>query len=98
MPLRDGLLLAYFIGSLPVCFFRPFYGIALWVVVSFLNPQSFIWSYGATFPWALSIGLATLAGFGLWEFNLRGLKSREAGLILLLWTWFIITSIASTSS
>jgi putative inorganic carbon (hco3(-)) transporter len=97
VPGRDLGLLLFFIGSLPVCFVRPFYGILLWTIVAFLNPQSYIWGAASFFPWAEAVAIPTLAGFLLF---CRGwpsrLSSREVYLMLVLWVWFTITSIIST--
>lgn len=98
MPLRVIFLLTFFIASLPICFIRPFYGIILWTIIGFLNPQSFLWGFGASFPWAWAVGVPTLIGFILFERNSRGLKTREVALILLLWAWFIITTIVSVNT
>ena len=62
MPVRDIILLTFFVLSIPVCFIRPFYGILLWTVVAFLNPQSFLWAYATSFPWALVVAIPTLIG------------------------------------
>src|SRR5215510_2519386 len=98
MPARDLILLAFFLGSLPVCFVRPFYGVQLWMIVAFLNPQSFIW--GVTgFPWALAVAIPTIAGLVMyvrgWQKNLM---KREVGLIIVLWLWFTVTSMISSTS
>ena len=50
MSIRSVALLIYFAGSLPVCFFRPFYGILLWIAIAFLNPQSYLWGDAAILP------------------------------------------------
>ncbi len=47
MPIRVALMFVFFVGSLPFCFIRPFYGILLWAVISYLNPQSTIIYSGA---------------------------------------------------
>lgn len=99
MPLRGIALLAYFVVSLPVCFFRPFYGVLLWTVVAFANPQSFIWGAADVFPWALSVAVATIGGmflFGTTAWN--HLQSREVFLIGALWVWFTITTLISTNT
>lgn len=99
MPLRAFILLSFFVVSLPVCFVRPFYGILLWTIVAFANPQSYIWSGALSFPWALAVAIPTLCGFLLFS---RGwvlrLTSREVGLIVILWIWFTITSVVSTNT
>jgi putative inorganic carbon (hco3(-)) transporter len=96
VPLRGILLLAIVIPSLPVCFFRPYYGVVLWTIFAFLNPQQMVWSAADVIPWAFAIGLVTLGGLlffgGNWT---RGLANREFILLLILWVWFSITSIIS---
>lgn len=98
MSLREIVLLTFFVLSVPVCFFRPFYGIALWIIVAFLNPQQLVWST-YSFPWALAIAIPTLAGFLI---SVRGwtsrVASREFYLIVVMWVWFTITSALSTQT
>lgn len=99
MPVRGVLMLAFFVASLPVCLFRPFYGILLFSVVSYLNPQASLmyWSGAAAFPWALAVAIPTICGllFSCSPFPQR-LASREVALIVILWVWFTITTVIST--
>lgn len=62
MSLRTITLLVFFAGSLPVCFFRPFYGVLLWIMVAFLNPQSFLWDSASTYRWAMVVAIPTILG------------------------------------
>ena len=96
MPLRGILLLAFIGGSLPVCLFSPFYGILVWMILAFLNPQSFIWGAAGVFPWATAVAVATVAGFFLFDRGwVRRLGSAQVVLVAILWIWFTITSINS---
>lgn len=98
MPLRGLLLLAFFVCSLPVCFVRPFYGILLWTVIAFLNPQSFTWA-ADMFPWAMAVAIPTIGGlllFGGGRWNM--LQTREVGLLIALWIWFTLSTVVSTST
>jgi probable O-glycosylation ligase (exosortase A-associated) len=85
------------VASLPVCFMRPFYGILLWEVVAFLNPQSYIWTTD-TFPWALAIAAPTMAGALLFFRGYGALNRPESYLILMLWAWFTITTVVSINN
>ena len=96
MPLRTIILIVFFVASLPVCFIRPFYGIILWTVVAFLNPQSYIWSSFATFPWGSVVAVPTLVGMLVFDRRLERLGSREFWLMVLLWIWFTVTTVVST--
>jgi probable O-glycosylation ligase (exosortase A-associated) len=86
-------LLAFITGSLPFCLFSPFYGILVWTILAFLNPQSFIWGAAAAFQWATAVGVATIAGFLIFSRGWgRRLISIQVALIAILWIWFTITS------
>lgn len=98
MPIRDIIVLAFFAISLPVCFLRPFYGLLLWTVVAFLNPQSLTWGPAQSIPLAMAVAVPTLIGFFFFCRNWRGVVSREFLLIVLLWVWFTITSFVSTNT
>jgi putative inorganic carbon (hco3(-)) transporter len=97
VPVRGIVLLIFVIGSLPVCFLRPFYGIAVWTILAFANPQRFTWGAAETFPWAVAVGVATIAGYLVFNRSLGG-RTALPYLVLLasLWMWFLITTIIST--
>jgi putative inorganic carbon (hco3(-)) transporter len=95
--IRDILILGMLVASVPICFVRPFYGVLVWSVVSFLNPHRFAWA-AANFPVAIAIGIPTIAGFLLFSFNIKTLRSREAWLIAALGVWFTVTSLAAANN
>lgn len=99
MPIRGLILFAFFVGSLPVCFVRPFYGVVLWTIIAFLNPQSsmFYWSAALAFPWALAVAIPTLGGFLVFTRGWMGRLLRDPSffLMLILWIWFTATSVIS---
>ncbi len=95
MGARDAIVLVFFLASLPFCFIRPFYGILLWTVVAFLNPQRLAFGVAASFPLALAVAIPTLAGVLIFGRGWRQLRSREVLLIAVLWIWFTITSMAA---
>jgi putative inorganic carbon (HCO3(-)) transporter len=96
MPVRDIIFVALFFAALPVCFFRPFWGILMWNIVSLLNPHAFVWSIKSDFPWAYAVAIATLAGYLVFSFDWQRLASWETGLIVVLWLWFTITTMRNT--
>ena len=101
MPIRGVLILAFFVVSLPVCFFRPFYGVLLWSVVAFLNPQSSLkyWYIASAFPWAEAVAIPTLCGFAIFSPGwLSRLGSPQIRLMAVLWIWFTITSLVSVNT
>ena len=101
MPLKGAILLALFIPSLPLCFFRPFYGICVWAVLAFVNPQSYTlyWSVTRDIPWATVAAVPTLAGFMCFTRGwLRSIATMQMGLLISLWVWFFVTSLASSNT
>lgn len=101
MPVRGVALLGFFLLSLPVCFVRPFYGVVLWTIVAFLNPQKALlyWPAAANFPWAQAVAVPTLAGMLIFTRGWLGrMRSTLAMLLLVLYGWFTVTSIVSTNT
>jgi len=90
---RDVVILGFFLASLPFCFLRPFYGILLWTIVAFVNPQHLAYGFASTFPLAQTIAIPTLAGFLVFNRGWRQLASREFAMLVGLWIWFTITSL-----
>jgi probable O-glycosylation ligase (exosortase A-associated) len=98
MGLRALVLAAFFLGSVPFCFFRPFYGIALWVIVAFVNPHAYIWG-ATTIPWALLVIVPTTIGTILYvRQGWGGLRERESLLLIALGVWFAITTVVSINT
>lgn len=96
MSLRGILLLCFFIPSIPVCFMRPFYGLILWTIVAFTSLHKYTYGESAFLPWAMMVGVPTILGFAFFSRGWDRIKSRETIVILILWTWFVITTIGST--
>lgn len=96
MPVRDLIFTAVFLACLPACFFRPFWGVLMWTVVSLLNPHAFLWAVTNEFPWATLVAIPTLAGYVCFSFKLHRLMAREIFLIVALWGWFTFTSLYNT--
>lgn len=95
MSIRDIIVLVFFIGSLPFCFFRPVYGIVLWTLMSFLNPQDFTWGIARQASLAFAVAVPTLLGTCIFSANFRRLFCREGVMLLILWVWFTVTSFNS---
>jgi probable O-glycosylation ligase (exosortase A-associated) len=95
MPLRAIVLIAFFVASLPVCFIRPTYGIILWTIVAFLNPQAYTWTGWDAFPWAVAVAVPTILGMLIFDRKFNRLMTREVWLLGLLWAWFTVTTIVS---
>jgi probable O-glycosylation ligase (exosortase A-associated) len=89
--MRDYILLVIILGSVPICFVSPYFGILMWYWVTYFNPHRFAWSFGYHFPVALVVAVPTLAGLSFARKSLRSLWARECVLLVGLWVWFGIT-------
>jgi probable O-glycosylation ligase (exosortase A-associated) len=69
----------------------------MWTIISFASPQWYAWGAATYFPSAELIAIPTILGFCVFSNGWKRLFSRESFLICVLWAWFTITSIVSTS-
>ena len=89
--MRDLLLFLIIVVSIPISFFRPYFGILIWTWITFFNPHRYTWGFMYNFPVALVIAIPTLAGcFFTSSINKRFMKW-ETLLLIGLWIWFCIT-------
>jgi putative inorganic carbon (HCO3(-)) transporter len=95
MSIRDIVLLAAVGISLPFCFIRPIYGIVVWTILAFLNPQAFTWGIARDAPLAQAVAIPTIAGF-LLKAQFKRLFCSEMFLLVVLWLWFTITTFNSS--
>lgn len=89
--MRDFLVLAIILGSVPFCFLNPYFGTLMYVWVTYFNPHRFAWSYAHNFPVAMTIAAPTLAGLVFAKKSLRSLLKMESLLLLLLLSWFFVS-------
>jgi putative inorganic carbon (hco3(-)) transporter len=90
-PMRDLLLFLIIAISIPISFFKPYYGILVWTWITFFNPHRFTWGFMYNFPVAAVIAVPTLVGcLFTTDINRQFLK-RETILLVILWLWFCVT-------
>jgi probable O-glycosylation ligase (exosortase A-associated) len=94
--MRDLIVLAIVLGSVPVCLFSPYYGILMWSWLAYFNPHRFTWGVAYNFPVAQVIAVPTLIGALFTRERNRGLLRRETILILCMWCWFAVTYVSAT--
>lgn len=90
--MRDILVLAVIVGSLPFCFLRPHTGILMWVWVGLMNPHQLAWSTAPTFPVAQVVAIATLAGIPFAPDRKKFPWVWESSLLLSLLLLFFLTT------
>ena len=89
--MRDLIVMIIILGSAPICFFSPYYGLLVWTWISYFNPHRFAWGVAYGFPVAEVIAVPTLAGLIFAGDSNRRIFKRETFLLLGLWMWFVIT-------
>ena len=92
------IVLLFFVVSIPLSLWRPFYGILAWTFVAFVNPQWLAWGVNHDIARAEVIAIPTLIGLVISTRNWRSVVTRECGLLLLLWIWFTLTSLISSDT
>jgi putative inorganic carbon (HCO3(-)) transporter len=94
--MRDVLVLAIILGSVPICFIRPFFGAMMWVWVAYFNPHRFAYGMAYNFPVSTVIAIPTLLGLLFFRKVNRGIFVRETVVLLGFWAWITITYINAT--
>lgn len=90
--MRDVVILAVILGSVPFCFRNPFFGVLMWTWVSYFNPHRYAWTSTVyNFPVAMTVGIPTLLGLLFTRKLNRNIFTRESVLILALWAWMVFT-------
>lgn len=91
--MRDFLLIALVLLSLPVGLIKPFYGILVYSWISYMYPHLWTWSYAQTAPVAKLAALSVIAGVVIRRNgSLEALKEREMILMFLLLLLFTLSS------
>jgi putative inorganic carbon (hco3(-)) transporter len=89
--MRDFLVLGFVLGSAPVCLFRPYYGVLLWVWIAYFNPHRFTWGYAYDFPVAMVIAIPTLVGLLFAKEKNGRFVVSETVLLFFVWVWYVVT-------
>src|ERR1700688_573851 len=91
--MRDLVFILIFGSFLPICFFRPFLGILVWTVMSYLSPERYAFGFTRFLPVGYMTAIPTIAGMFVWRKFHFPPVTRETCLLGLLWLWFAITTI-----
>ena len=90
--MRDLIVTALVVGSLPFCFIYPWIGVLMWSWIGYMNPHRLSWGFAYDFPFAQMIAIATLAGLPF--DRSRGALPWTTPLVLLacLWLLFLLST------
>src|SRR6267142_731191 len=91
IPMRDLILFLIIAASIPISFFRPYFGILVWTWVTFFNPHRYTWGFMYNFPVAAVIAVPTLAGCLFTSSINKKFLKWETLLLAGLWIWFCVT-------
>ncbi|HEY7728610.1 MAG TPA: putative O-glycosylation ligase, exosortase A system-associated [Candidatus Eisenbacteria bacterium] len=95
MSIRDLLLSAILVASVPVCFRRPWIGVLIYSWIGYMNPHKLTWGVAYSFPWAFLAILATTAGLAFTRDRKPVPITRETVLLVLLWVVFLLSTATS---
>ncbi|MDA8381966.1 MAG: putative O-glycosylation ligase, exosortase A system-associated [Betaproteobacteria bacterium] len=90
--MRDIVLTIVIFSLLPSCFVRPWFGVLVWSWIGFMNPHKLCWGFAQNMPFAMMVGIATLAGLMVSRDKKPIPWSRELVLMLVLLAYFTVTS------
>lgn len=91
--MRDYVIIALVLASLPLALFSPYLGLLAYAWVSYMYPQMLAWSFARSFPVAQFAGIGFILGFLI---HRPGTKSviwmRENVILILLLAMFALSS------
>ncbi len=90
--MRDAFVFITILGSLPVCFIRPWIGILVFAWISYMNPHRYTWGAAFDFPFAKIVAIVTVVGMFLTNDKMALPKTRETILIVVLGLYFTFTN------
>lgn len=95
MNVRDLILFAIVFGAIPFVLRRPFLGFLLWIWIGVMNPQQLTWGAARTFPFAMTVAIATFVGMVLNRNLIRFKGGAELALLIVLFLWMSLTTITA---
>jgi probable O-glycosylation ligase (exosortase A-associated) len=85
--MRDILILGWIFGTLPMMFFRPFYGLVCFTILAYNRTQDLSWGIAGTLPLSEIVALAMIAGFFVNHKGAKFISDRRHWLMILLAVW-----------
>jgi len=95
MPIRDVLVTLIVVGSLPVCFARPWIGVLMWSWIGYMNPHKLTWGFAYGMPFAYMVAIATLAGIPFAKDRKPIPWTRETYALAALWLVYTLSTFAA---
>jgi len=93
MPIRDLLVTAVILGSLPFCFRHTWIGVLVWTWIGVMTPQWLTWGFAQGIPFSQLVAIATLAGLPFARDRAPLPRCRETYLLIALWGIYTVTTL-----
>jgi probable O-glycosylation ligase (exosortase A-associated) len=90
--MRDLLVIAVVMVSLPVAITRPFVGVLVWSWLGFMSPHRLGWGLASSLELSMFVALATLVGLILTNERRPVPRVRETYLLLAFWVMTLVSS------
>ena len=87
MSLRDILVALFILGSLPICFRRPFVGLLLFSVLAYMRLQDLTWGFAREQRWSLLVATVMVGGWFAAREKYPPVLSLRTGLLAFLVVW-----------
>src|SRR5215475_7757726 len=92
--MRDYILVAFVVASVPVGLILPYYALLVYAWVSYMYPQMYTWSFAQSFPCArLMASTAIVAAFVKRDLDFTPLRRGAMVVMMLLLGWFTLTTV-----
>jgi putative inorganic carbon (hco3(-)) transporter len=90
---RDYLLIAFILASLPIGLIQPYYGLLVYAWISYMYPHLLTWGFAQTFPVAKLSAISAIVGTTIRQAgDTAPLRQRESLLMLLFFLSFTLSS------
>jgi probable O-glycosylation ligase (exosortase A-associated) len=89
--MRDVVVFTLFVVLLPMCFFRPWFGLMAFTWLAYNRTQDLTWGFARTLPISQIVAVAMILGWMVWEF--RPLVRRDVR----LWAMIVLVAIVAGS-
>ncbi len=91
--MRDIFVTLIVLGSLPMTFMRPYIGVVMWFLVSYMNFHRMSYGFAYTLPVAMMVGVATLGSWAITKEKHPIPKSTVAILLGAFFIWTVVTTV-----
>ncbi len=90
--MRDLLLTAAVLGSIPFIFYRPHIGVLVWVWLSFMTPFNYAWTFAVDFRFAFIIAAVTMVAWIISDEPKRVVLTTPSVFLLAFWAFTGVTT------